>query len=337
MAVILNQEWYSISNYDDKLRLIHHYQLHPEMLPFIGKHYPNSKIIILGESHYLSNDELPETKALQNWYNQPTSNYKFKYPTNFDTRKVVHNYLIGHRTKAYTMFSNPAKALINGWNLKNVNDSEAFTAFTFFNYFQRPANISGNSISLNLDDEKQAAAIFSKVVDILKPTKVIFLSKKAFNSYCRQTGTINNELVDFVYHPTCPYWNSDNGDEKLFNIFSSLNPYKGFNINGTLHKDKTADILAETYQKIEKHQKRFRNDSITYRIYTESSNSDMVCEIVWYLTDKNKRFGIGYVIKTRNLWIWDYSIKQYISDEEIRNYPKLVELYMNVLRLINQL
>ena len=335
LAVIFDKEWDSLTGFDNQLSAIPHYQIHPEMLPFIGRHYPETRILILGESHYLSNEESEETKQMRDWYKRPTQDFSFKWPSNFDTRGVVHNYLTGWRSKASTMFSKPAKALIEAWGLKDVNDSEAFTGFAFFNYFQRPASYSGSSISLTKEDEEQAASILSQLIKILKPNKVVFLSKKAFNSYYRQVREVDSNLIEYVYHPTSSYWNDEDGGKQLCGILSSMKRYGGFSANGFLTLERANQMLSSSsYWFIQKGQKRFHSGIITYRIYQDSNDPASVSEVAWYLVEDNKRFGIGYVVQSKILWIWDYNNKRYMDDTDIKKHPKLIELYQDVQRLI---
>lgn len=338
LAVIFDTEWNSLTEFDDQLSAISHFQLHPEMLPFIGRHYPKTGILILGESHYLSSEESEEAKRLWDWYNRPTQDFSFKWSSNFDTRGVVHNYLIGWRSKAYTMFSNPAKALIEAWGLTEVNDSEAFTAFAFFNYFQRPASCSGSSISLTTEDEERAASILSQIMSILKPSKVIFLSKKAFDSYRRQKGEVDDKLIEYVYHPTSSYWNEEGGDKKLFGIFSSMRRYDGFSSDGSLPFEKANQVLSSSpYRFIQKRQRRFCDGAVTYRIYQDSDDAASVREVAWYYADGNRRFGIGYVVRSKTMWVWDYNAKWYMDETTIRNHHRLAELYQDVQRMISLL
>ena len=340
LAVIFDTEWDSLTEFDDQLSAISHFQLHSEMLPFIGRHYPKTGILILGESHYLSNEESDKTKQLQNWYNRPTQDFSFKWPSNFDTRGVVHNYLIGRRSRASTMFSNPANVLIKAWGLKEVNDSEAFTGFAFFNYFQRPASDSGSSISLTNEDEERAATILSQIMSILKPSKVVFLSKKAFDSYRRQKGEVDDKLIEYVYHPTSPYWNKEGGGEKLFGIFSSssMRRYYGFSSNGSLTLEKANQVLSSRpYRFIQNNQRRFYDGTVTYRIYQDSDDSSSVNEVAWYYADGNRKFGIGYVVRSKIMWVWDDNAKWYMDETAIRNHHRLAELYQDVQRMISLL
>lgn len=338
MAIIFDKEWDSLTGFDNQLSAIPHYQLHPEMLPFIGRHYPETRILLLGESHYLSNEESEVTKQMRDWYKRSTQDFSFKWPSNFDTRGVVHNYLTGWRSKASTMFSNPAKALIEAWGLTEVNDGEAFTAFAFFNYFQRPAAYSGSSISPTIEDEEQAASILPQVIKILKPNKVIFLSKKAFDSYCRQAGDVDSSLIDYVYHPTSSYWNVEDGGKKLLGLFSSMRRYDGFSLNGSLTLEKANQVMSSSpYRFIQKRQRRFYDGTVTYRIYMDSNDPSNVSEIAWYYADGNKRFGMGYVVRSKIMWVWDYDTKRYMDEKAIKNHSRLMELYQDVRRMISLL
>ena len=338
MAEIFDKEWDSLTRYDEELMKIRHYQLHPEMLPYIGRHYPNTGILVLGESHYLSNEESDETRRMQGWYDRTTQSGSFKHPRNFYTRGVVRTYLTERRYKSSSMFSNPAKALIDGWGLECVNDSEAFTAFAFFNYFQRPASSSGASISLNAEDEVQACAILSRVLGILQPQKVIFLSKKAFNSYSRLAGTVDRDLIDYVYHPTSKYWNYADGGEKLRLSFRAMTPYAGLARNGSLKLNNAKQLLAKTpYLELEKKQHRFRDGIVTYRIYLDEDDGTSVKEIAWYLKEAGRRFGIGYLVQSRILWAWDYSAECFFNPGIIESATNLSELYRDILHLISSL
>ena len=66
MAQIFEKEWESIVDYDEQLKNVSHYRVHPEMMPFIGRNYPKTRILILGESHYVC----PEDREMisDEWY-----------------------------------------------------------------------------------------------------------------------------------------------------------------------------------------------------------------------------------------------------------------------------
>lgn len=53
MAII--NKWESSKEYDNELSKIEHFSKghHPEMTPFIGSHYNETGILLVGESHYI--------------------------------------------------------------------------------------------------------------------------------------------------------------------------------------------------------------------------------------------------------------------------------------------
>lgn len=96
--VIINS-WESSQDFDSELSKIEHYSKkhHPEMMPFIGSHYNKSRILLVGESHFYeyndNNNQEFEIKYLKEfWYSKPTPDI-FSCKDNFNTRKVIHNFL----------------------------------------------------------------------------------------------------------------------------------------------------------------------------------------------------------------------------------------------------
>jgi len=340
MAEICNNNFESLDIYDERLKEIKHYQLHPEMLPFVGRHYPRTRILMLGESHYLSKEETEETKQMKGWYEKPTQCFSIKHTGNFNTRGVVNNYLIGWRSKAHTMFSNPANALIESWDLADVNNSEAFTAFAFFNYFQRPSAHFGKTIELDKTDKEESAKMLDLVMEILDPCKVIFLSKKAYDSYIEykisvDRASVDRVLIDYVVHPTCAHWYKPDGREKLKNIFSELEHRCDFKSNKALERTKLERIMNNTsYRIIQKRQRRFSEAYVTCHIYTDGVNQDIVNEVAWYIMDEGKKYGIGYVANTGFLWVWDYEDEWYMTYSDLKKSVKLEKLYNEVYHLI---
>lgn len=189
-------------------------KIHPELLPYIGENYEKTRVILVAESHYIKKATIEEFKAL-NWYNRPVpqdeTNPFRKYIGWFDTRGVVSNY-IDYRKKGegHTTFLHPSKVLLN---LKNdiENEFEAFTYFAFMNYFQRPALNSGKSIKYDENDKKYANYLFIKIIQIIQPKAVVFLSKKAYYAFDKCTCPSDIEFK-VVSHPTCPWWNRQRKD-----------------------------------------------------------------------------------------------------------------------------
>ncbi len=334
---IMNSKWNSLTCFDDKLLEIEVYKNHPTLLPFVGRHYESTRILLLGESHYLDSSEDETAKKMEGWYCSTTESYSFKYPENVDTRLVVHNYLNARRSKAHSMFGKPAEALIEAWNLENVNDSEAFTTFAFMNYFQRPEANAGKSISLNEEDKTVAYMTLNEVIKILEPKLILFLSKKAYDCYKELAGDKVDSRTNYVYHPTSKYWNEDNGKNKAVQCFNIISRYNGFAKNGKLLQNKIRPILDDkNYFVVEKRHKRFFDDKITVSIYPEK-DKDSVSEIVWHVKENNISYGIGYVVERKTIWLWSYTDKKYFTEAEMKENSELKKLYKEVIEIIKNL
>ena len=99
--------------------------------------------------------------------------------------------------------------------MQNRNFSHCTTApdvfhhVAFMNYYQRPSLMRGESILPDDMDKRFAATTLDEVINILKPTAVIFLSKTAYWEYLNHHPAF--EKIYTVAHPCSPWWNRDKG------------------------------------------------------------------------------------------------------------------------------
>ena len=335
MATI--KKWESCNKYDKDLLKIEHYGIHPEMLPFVGLYYDNARVLLVGESHYCSrNITEDDKKYVENyWYNKKVSN-GFHDKLNFDTRFVIHNFLSLKRSRAHSMFRNPAKAIIEALELEKVSDSEAFNICAFMNYYQKPAIEEGASISFTDEDEQIAYTVLKRVCAVLEPKVIIFLSKKALESFLKieeKEKEFGKYLTEGVSHPTCPYWYKENGKSKFKavikeNIDCRLEgSYEIYDYDTIKNRKPNSFILIEGGN-------RFYNEKITLRTY---GKKDCIREIVVHTKQNFRKTGIGYVVKHQFIWIWDYDKKKYIDEEKIDDYPGLREMYNEFIKYIEAL
>ena len=208
--------------YDDKLNKIHGAffgNIHPELLPYIGKNYEKTKILLVGESHYVDDSK---EYSFEDWYTVPVEE---KHPLSeykkwFDTRQTIARFINGEYNGVEAgrgnrrMFENPLKVFHDyAKNSISDNGKEDFCYFAFMNFFQRPASKNGKSIKNTDNDNKIANEILTEVIKITKPETVIFLSKKAHKTYKKFYGTSLpcDVRVEAVAHPTCMWWNREEG------------------------------------------------------------------------------------------------------------------------------
>ena len=222
--------------YDELLLNIDFYKMHPEYLPFIGDKYDEYKILHIGESHYIgqSKDALAEDKYpityFENWWSNSCLDLYHEYESWYNTRQVIANYLRGDRHKSHSIFSETRKVFDKVYLGKddvriNFEESQNYHYFAFMNFFQMPSLYDGVKfwdslkISANkLGDAQLASAMWHKaaqissevvdsVIDILKPSVVIFTSKSAKGAYDEYGKHHAEPYVISSIHPGCSWWN----------------------------------------------------------------------------------------------------------------------------------
>ncbi len=204
------------TEYDKSLELVSIYQTHPEMLPYIGKQYNKYRILCVGESHYLSKQTENFSYDLGKWYteNLTEQGYDENNPLHksfsaFFTRYVMYDCLAKkERGAGYSMFYRPAKAC---FNILGCEKDDVWEHFAFMNYYQRPAGIRGESINKQKEDSQISKLSFIDVCKNIKPHKIIFLSKKAYNDWMSEKTVAEEEAMYkeiscAVSHPTSRWW-----------------------------------------------------------------------------------------------------------------------------------
>jgi hypothetical protein len=230
--------------YDDSLqKSVNHYRNYPEMLPFVGSNWESSnyKILLLGESHYMLGDALSKAyseRDYQNdWYNNNSNGLEAVYSDYINTRKVVDKADRRGQNKyegALTIFYNP-KAVIKNHFKDLEAEQHIFPFLSFYNYFQRPAFVSGQSIKNNKLDNEIAYNTLKEIAKVINPNKIIFCSKKAWESFNGQKKTnpqdvmtsFKNVIIDYTCHPGTSYWNKScksygnrSGKQKFIDILA---------------------------------------------------------------------------------------------------------------------
>ena len=204
------------TEYDKGLALNPIYQTHPEMLPYIGKQYNKYRILCVGESHYLSKQTKNFSYDLKKWYTENLTEQKYdennplhKSFSAFFTRYVMYDCLAKkERGAGYSMFYRPAKAC---FNILGCEKDDVWEHFAFMNYYQRPAGIRGESINKQKEDSQISKLSFIDVCKNIKPHKIIFLSKKAYNDWMSEKTVAEEEAMYkeiscAVSHPTSHWW-----------------------------------------------------------------------------------------------------------------------------------
>jgi len=194
------------TKYDDQFNLVPFYNKYPEYLPFVGKGFQDhSKILLLGESHYLPKESTCQQNPLI-WCNSTSVRLSNNELAWINTRRVVNNIHGESKPKPQkwkptrTIYRNVEAAMIASGMPKNDN---LFSHVAFMNAFQRPAEKTGDSIKVHKIYIEQSIAVINHVIDIIKPNHICFVSTKA----SKYLSGLLNIKSDSVSHPASPWWN----------------------------------------------------------------------------------------------------------------------------------
>lgn len=217
----------------------------PQLLPFIGKYWEESKlkILFLGESHYIPSNELNSNeKYINSWYDQSSEKFGPNHSNRINTRYVITRADSHNTSKAITNKEETIKPLSIYLNIKKelksirkdlfASQEHIFPFLAMYNYFQRPAFEEGKSIINNEKDNKVAFETLQSVVEIIKPKLIIFASRKAFAAFKtsnRNKAIIDSNIVKNIPHPGSAWWNrkasiygDKTGKEHFVNIIQSF-------------------------------------------------------------------------------------------------------------------
>ena len=196
---------------------------HYECKPFIGEKYDESRLLLIGESHYVPKNEV-DYVDIDDYYDIPFDELKGnenKYKCWINTR-IVFESRVYDRCDFKNFFSNPAteiaKVVYRTDNPSLDQRIEAMHQYAFINYFKRPSFEEGKTIrKLNETDYKYAYDITSYIINVLNPKLIIFLSKKAYYAFCEydhDNKIMSKYTVKSVSHPSSHWWNRKRKDGK---------------------------------------------------------------------------------------------------------------------------
>ncbi|WP_257263338.1 hypothetical protein [Endozoicomonas sp. ONNA2] len=195
---------------DEIFKSITHYELHPEMIPWVGKDYfkQDFKVLLLGESHYLKKDTTYH-HDLDDWYDGVRKGVK-NDTAGIKTREILQNFLTG---KSKTIYRNTELAL-KETEYFSSHIKSPYTMVSFMNFFQRPAEVSGNSIKVFPKDVEISSKVLTEVIKVLMPDVVGFTSSLAFDAAKKGNATffLKDKKVLFFRTslPATAWWNNKN-------------------------------------------------------------------------------------------------------------------------------
>lgn len=185
----------NIFKFDDELRKNSFLDRHYECLPYVGEKYETTRLLLIGESHYIP-EGARQYVDRDDYYNvtfdelEEWDNKDWDYRDSIYTRKVF-NYRVYNKEKFETFFANIAteiaKIIYHVDNPSIEQKREAMHHYAFMNYYKRPSYEAGKSIEgLTAEDTKYAYDISSYNIEVLNPRLIIFLSKKHIMPFANQ-------------------------------------------------------------------------------------------------------------------------------------------------------
>lgn len=218
--------------YDEQFASIRHYQLYPKLYPWVGEAFDGSpRILILGESHYLKPTSTYHHKA-DEWY-AGVDLGAAKDTGHMNTRGIIRSGLESRWKEKSKLIYRNIEAALQDAQLDVPVGSSPFQRIAYMNYFQRPAQVSGQSIVVTELDKQHSAAVLNSVLEVLRPEVVIFCSGLAWRAANNQglPGSPANKHIRFgsTTHPSTSWWhrgmrkyNGRSGRQVFMQMFESV-------------------------------------------------------------------------------------------------------------------
>ena len=209
---------FNTDEYNSILLEHNNYKNHKQMLPFVGVNYGKlKKLLIVGESHYLhnSNSEFSQiySDIINNWYSVTHGDIFSKIGKKIgsdiisctNTIANVNAFITNCRTlPAYRIYKNVSDVAMKNSFFKG-NNIEPFTYIAYMNFFQRPAELTGEKINPSKVDVEIAKNVFSHVINTIKTDYIFVVSSNVWDYL--HSIKFENIITGHSCHPGCAWWN----------------------------------------------------------------------------------------------------------------------------------
>ena len=195
--------------YEDDFLKISHYARQPQMMPFVGKRWLEGKgLLIVTESHYLPPGS---GETSRRWYSLSQKDlsdeekaWTFTFDiVNYDVEQMINNSWL---PKGHTLFRNIAYAM----GKFTPSGSHIFHFCALMNYYQRPAEETGESISVTNEDRNFAFKNLCEVAKVINPACIFFCTSKGwrdFNSSHKKHKCLDEDIqLGGSAHASSPWW-----------------------------------------------------------------------------------------------------------------------------------
>ncbi len=216
----------SVTTYDYLLKTVDHYRSFPAMMPFIGGDYESplhKRLLLIGESNYFpQNSTIHKDSA--GWYNTEQKSLTDTEVEYIHCRKLLEG--PWKRKTGHKMYININLCLED---VGLIASERSISHIAYMNAFQRPASETGKSFKhcyTDIDlDLKVSVDVIDKVMSIIKPEIVVFVSKYAWDAlHSRINKSDSGVYFDYVSHPADHFhWQTEypHGKSKFINILKT--------------------------------------------------------------------------------------------------------------------
>ena len=213
-------------HYDSELKEIEFYKnsiVHQLMLPYIGFNYQEHRVLLVAESHYLGNEEDRKKVAnFKKWY-EDKGDITLSQEGYINTREVVKQWF----SNGNGLFQKIEKELENA----SIDIKYFWERIAFMNFFIIPSTNGSREIYSTKEVEEKSLNNFEKVIKVLKPNYILFLSKRSYYIFEKNNSGYLKNTYAFC-HPTSLWWyrkrkdgmkSKDEFREKIEIIFKNQN------------------------------------------------------------------------------------------------------------------
>ena len=220
----------SLEIYDRQFDGIDHLHRYPAMLPYVGPRYlspGHAKVLLLGESNYLPNESTAHKDA-EKWYSGTQNQLSDEEVEWVHNRHLLQG---DWKPPGHKIYREIDACVAEATGPGCGEGGRAMNHVAYMNAFQRPAVGEGASLTrcCTPKDEAIATDVVRKVVSILRPAAVIFVSKFAWDKLSRGVDNGSSVRYDFTSHPADHFhWRRrgyQNGRQKFIALLKmSLHP-----------------------------------------------------------------------------------------------------------------
>lgn len=208
----------------NQLANLNHYINYPRLIPWVGSKYLSGKrVLVIAESHYLP-EGVTYHHDVERWYSgneqsliqhiaenctiESEKKNGINYINTSGILRVRSNDMLSEKrrkfsSKGHAIYRNIFSTL-NSSAFNYTNYLDAIDHVAYYNYFQRPAELSGDSIKVTSQDKVIAESTLKHVIETLNPELILVVSSKVGKVIKPLLSDYNHVITA---HPASPWWN----------------------------------------------------------------------------------------------------------------------------------